>query len=86
VSLTSCFACAAVCLAAPQDVLFGRKMRATGACIGAVIGLVCVTPAAGFINIGAAFIFGVVGAVVCSSVLEGMERWGSRYVDDTLGE
>lgn len=30
-----------------QDTLRGHKMRATGACIGAVIGLVTVTPAAG---------------------------------------
>lgn len=67
-----------------QDILRGHKMRATGACVGAVIGLVAVTPAAGFINIGAAFIFGVVGSVVCSGALELMERWGSRYVDDTL--
>jgi len=30
-----------------QDILRGHKMRATGACIGAVIGLVAITPAAG---------------------------------------
>jgi hypothetical protein len=30
-----------------QDTLRGHKMRATGACIGAVIGLVTITPAAG---------------------------------------
>lgn len=59
-------------------------MRATGACIGVIIGLVTVTPAAGFINIGAAFLFGVIGSMVCAGVLEAMERWGSRYVDDTL--
>lgn len=59
-------------------------MRATGACVGAIIGLVVVTPAAGYINIGAAFLFGVIGSMVCCGVLEGMERWGSRYVDDTL--
>lgn len=29
------------------DILRGRKMRATGACIGAIIGLVVITPAAG---------------------------------------
>ena len=59
-------------------------MRATGACVGAIIGLVVITPAAGVINIGAAFIFGVIGSVVCFSVLEVMEKWGSRYVDDTF--
>lgn len=59
-------------------------MRATGACVGALIGLVAITPAAGYVNIGAAFLFGVIGSVVCCGVLEAMERWGSRYVDDTL--
>lgn len=68
----------------PQDIIRGRKMRATGACVGALIGLVAITPAAGYVNIGAAFLFGVIGSVVCCGVLEAMERWGSRYVDDTL--
>jgi Amt family ammonium transporter len=67
-----------------QDIIRGRKMRATGACVGALIGLVAITPAAGYVNIGAAFLFGVIGSVVCCGVLEAMERWGSRYVDDTL--
>jgi ammonia channel protein AmtB len=70
--------------AEPQDIIRGRKMRATGACVGALIGLVAITPAAGYVNIGAAFLFGVIGSVVCCGVLEAMERWGSRYVDDTL--
>ncbi|MDB3869230.1 ammonium transporter, partial [Bacteroidia bacterium] len=32
--------------------MLGRKMSALGACIGAVVGLVAITPAAGFVNIG----------------------------------
>lgn len=39
---------------------------------------------AGYVNIGAAFIFGIIGSVVCAGVMELMERWGSRYVDDHL--
>ncbi|WIA30584.1 hypothetical protein OEZ86_000666 [Tetradesmus obliquus] len=59
-------------------------MRATGACIGAVIGLVTITPAAGYVNIGSAFIFGMVGSAVSAGVMVLMEKWGSRYIDDTL--
>jgi ammonia channel protein AmtB len=39
---------------------------------------------AGFVNIGAAFLFGIIGSMVSAGVQELMERWGSRYVDDTL--
>ncbi|KAI8462540.1 MAG: ammonium transporter [Monoraphidium minutum] len=67
-----------------MDILRGKKMRATGACIGAVIGLIAITPAAGFVNTGAAFLIGLLASVVCSGVQELMERYGKRYVDDTL--
>lgn len=67
-----------------QDTLRGHKMRATGACVGAVIGLVAITPAAGFVNVGAASLFGIIASVVCAGAQELMERWGSKYVDDTL--
>eukprot|EP00775_Hariotina_reticulata_P009990 gene9990-10145_t len=66
------------------DHVRGHKMRATGACIGAVIGLVSITPSAGFVNVGAAFIIGIIGSVICSGVQELMERYGRRYISDTL--
>eukprot|EP00775_Hariotina_reticulata_P006743 gene6743-6963_t len=62
----------------------GHKIRATGACIGAVIGLVAITPAAGFVNFGAACLIGFIAAIVCSLVQELMDRYGRKYVDDTL--
>jgi len=41
------------------------KPSILGACSGAVAGLVCVTPAAGFVTPGSAMILGVVAGVVC---------------------
>lgn len=67
-----------------MDVIRGHKMRATGACVGAVIGLVAVTPAAGYVTLGAASLIGIIGAMVCSGIMELMEHYGSRYVDDSL--
>jgi ammonia channel protein AmtB len=39
---------------------------------------------AGVVNIGAAFLIGVIGSVVCSGVQALMESYGRRFVDDTL--
>lgn len=41
------------------------KPSILGACSGAVAGLVCVTPAAGFVTPGSAMILGVVAGIVC---------------------
>jgi Amt family ammonium transporter len=35
---------------------FGHKLSAMGACIGAVVGLVAITPGAGFVTIPHAFL------------------------------
>lgn len=37
--------------------------------MGAIAGLVLITPAAGFIDLSTAFFFGVMGAVVCRQAL-----------------
>ncbi|MEW5305333.1 MAG: hypothetical protein WDW36_007879 [Sanguina aurantia] len=63
------------------DVARGYKARATGACAGAVVGLVVITPAAGYVNVGAALIMGVVGSVVCHTVAHAVK---STRFDDTL--
>ncbi len=44
--------------------MLGRKMSAIGACNGAVVGLVAITPAAGFVNIGQSTFIGFVTAMV----------------------
>ena len=63
------------------DVLRGRKPSAMGTCIGAVVGLVAITPAAGFISIAHSLTVGIVSSVVSNLMVE----WRSRTsIDDTL--
>lgn len=63
------------------DRLNGRKVSALGACIGAVVGLVAITPAAGFVSIPTSIFFGFAGALV-SNV---MAHWKKlKSIDDTL--
>jgi Amt family ammonium transporter len=63
------------------DILRGKKPTAVGACIGAVVGLVAITPAAGFVTITSSLIIGFVAAVVSNLVV----IWRSRTnIDDTL--
>jgi Amt family ammonium transporter len=59
----------------------GRKPSAMGTCIGAVVGLVAITPAAGFVTIPHSLIIGVVAAVVSNLIVD----WRTRTsIDDTL--
>ena len=63
------------------DVVRGKKPGAMGTCIGAVVGLVAITPAAGFITIPQSFIVGVVSSVVSNIMVE----WRTKTsIDDTL--
>jgi ammonium transporter, Amt family len=63
------------------DMLRGKKPSAMGACIGAVVGLVAITPAAGFVTISHSLIVGIVAAVVSNLVV----IWRSKTnIDDTL--
>ena len=63
------------------DVLRGKKPSALGACIGAVVGLVARTPAAGYVTVSQSLIVGIVAAVVSNLVV----IWRSRTnIDDTL--
>lgn len=63
------------------DVARGYKARATGACAGAVVGLVVITPACGFVDVGAALCMGIFGACFCHTVAHFMKT--TRF-DDTL--
>jgi Amt family ammonium transporter len=59
----------------------GKKPSVMGACIGAVVGLVAITPAAGFVTIPSSLIVGIVAAVVSNLVV----AWRTRSsIDDTL--
>ena len=63
------------------DGLQGRKPSALGACIGAVVGLVAITPAAGFVSVGSSMLIGALAAVVSNLAV----YWKSKSVlDDTL--
>ncbi len=63
------------------DILRGKKPSVMGGCIGAVVGLVAITPAAGFVTIPNSLTIGIVAAVVSNLVV----IWRSRTsIDDTL--
>ncbi len=63
------------------DGIRGRKPSAMGACIGAVVGLVAITPAAGFVTVGSSIFIGACAAVVSNLVV----HWKSKSsLDDTL--
>jgi Amt family ammonium transporter len=63
------------------DRINGRKISALGACIGAVVGLVAITPAAGFITIPESIFFGFISAIVSNKML----YWKKlKAIDDTL--
>lgn len=63
------------------DVLKGKKPSVLGFCIGAVVGLVAITPAAGFVAIPQSIFVGVVAAVVSNIAVYYKSK--SR-LDDTL--
>lgn len=59
----------------------GKKPSAMGTCMGTVVGLVAITPAAGFVTIPHSLIIGVVAAMVSNILVD----WRSRTsIDDTL--
>ena len=63
------------------DRINGRKASALGACIGAVVGLVAITPAAGFVSIPKSIFFGFIAAIVSNKML----YWNKlKQIDDTL--
>ncbi|RYE07429.1 MAG: ammonium transporter, partial [Sphingobacteriaceae bacterium] len=63
------------------DMFRGKKPSAMGACIGAVVGLVAITPAAGYVTVAHSLVIGIVAAVVSNLVV----IWRSRTnIDDTL--
>ncbi len=59
-----------------------RKMSAIGACIGAIVGLVAITPAAGFVTLGQSIFIGFVAAIISNLAIEYSKK--SERVDDTL--
>lgn len=63
------------------DVLRGQKPSALGFCIGAVVGLVAITPAAGFVGLPQSIFIGFFAAIVSNVAV----HWkGKTTIDDTL--
>ena len=63
------------------DVLRGKKPSVLGFCIGAVVGLVAITPAAGFVAIPQSIFIGVIAAVISNAVVYYKQK---SSLDDTL--
>jgi Amt family ammonium transporter len=63
------------------DVARGKKVSALGFCIGAVVGLVAITPAAGFVTIPVSIFIGTIAAIISNF----LAHYGKKTaIDDTL--
>ena len=63
------------------DARRGRKPSALGFCIGAVVGLVAITPAAGFVGLPQSCFIGFISAIISNLAV----HWkGKTTIDDTL--
>ncbi|MGV3502439.1 MAG: ammonium transporter, partial [Adhaeribacter sp.] len=63
------------------DAFNGKKPSAMGFCIGIVVGLVAITPAAGFVSIPISIFIGVFASLVSNLVVG---WWSKTSIDDTL--
>jgi len=63
------------------DVLRGKKPSVIGFCVGAVVGLVAITPAAGFVAIPQSIFIGVVAAIISNMAVYYKQK---STLDDTL--
>ena len=78
---TTLSAAAAVVTWVVIEMIFKSKPTAVGAAIAAVIGLVAITPAAGFVTPLSSMAIGAITAVVCYTA---MRLLGRTRIDDTL--
>ncbi len=63
------------------DVMRGKKPSVVGFCLGAVVGLVAITPGAGFVAIPQSIFIGVVAAVISNLAIHLKSK---SSLDDTL--
>ncbi|WP_395061476.1 ammonium transporter [Flavobacterium sp.] len=63
------------------DKILGHKLSAMGACIGAVVGLVAITPAAGYVSIPHAIFIGLFSSIVSNLVVS---KFPKGKIDDAL--
>jgi ammonium transporter, Amt family len=64
------------------DGMRGHKPSALGACVGAVVGLVAITPAAGYVTIGESIFIGTCASVISNLCVHWKNK--SATLDDTL--
>jgi Amt family ammonium transporter len=80
---------------AGMEWIFHKKATVLGACSGAVAGLVCITPASGYVQPMAALIMGLAGGIVCYLACtklktkfgydDSLDAFGVHGVGGTLG-
>ncbi|HVF81344.1 MAG TPA: ammonium transporter [Flavisolibacter sp.] len=63
------------------DVLRGKKPSVVGFCVGAVVGLVAITPGAGYVSVASSIFIGVVAAVISNLAVYYKSK---SSLDDTL--
>lgn len=63
------------------DKIMGHKLSAMGACIGAVVGLVAITPGAGFVTMPHAITIGIIGSIISNFMVSKFHR---SNIDDAL--
>jgi len=63
------------------DKILGHKLSAMGACIGAVVGLVAITPAAGYVSISHAIFIGIAASLVSNFAVS---KFPKGKIDDAL--
>src|SRR5213593_3335542 len=64
------------------DGMRGQKPSALGGCVGAVVGLVAITPAAGYVTIGESLFIGTVASVISNLCVHWKNK--ASTLDDTL--
>jgi Amt family ammonium transporter len=64
------------------DVAMGRKPSAMGAAIGAVVGLVAITPSAGWVSVGESIFIGFVTTIICNIAVTWKNK--KHVFDDAL--
>jgi Amt family ammonium transporter len=64
------------------DVLRGKKPSVVGFCVGAVVGLVAITPAAGYVAVPQSIFIGVVAAIISNMAVH--FKATKTVLDDTL--
>src|SRR5690606_34695346 len=63
------------------DVIRGRKPSVLGFCIGAVVGLVAITPAAGYVGVPQSLFIGFIAAIISNIMVHYKNK---SSIDDTL--